>query len=223
MDYHLLHPLFDDSEEDYDIAIDYMANSMLGTGSVKVGVIGDDGEPIIDQQKVREITKRFIASSYGKNLKTIANAGLVEEVFFDKYADSILKYLKYAGYEAFYVELMPHDFSRIAIESSIRKNKNFKGYMPWNPNIIWNDFSYGDNIEKNIVNPINQYENVSLIIKGVTNLKFLEYLYGINKQLWDKILEEINNGNTIDAVIKILPQFSYERIFNTVNLIHKYF
>lgn len=222
MDYHLMHPLFDSSDEDMDIAADYMVNSMLGSGSTKVGIIGDDGEPIIDQKKVRAITKEFIKNSYGKNLKTIANFGLVEEVFYEKYADSILDYLQYAGYQAYYVEMKPWMFSHIAMFKYMRDNDSIRGLAQWDPRDEWKNFAYGDNIERNIMNPTNQYASVTLVIRKLSNKGFLKALYGNNAEVLSAIFANIDAGKAVDVSIRVLPQFSYEKIFNLINMIHRY-
>lgn len=222
MDYHLIHPLFDNSDEDMDIAADYMVNSMLGSGSTKVGIIGDDGEPIIDQKKVRAITKEFIKNSYGKNLKTIANFGLVEEVFYEKYADSILEYLQYAGYQAYYVEMKPWMFSHIAMFKYMRDNDSIRGLAQWDPRDEWKNFAYGDNIERNIMNPTNQYASVTLVIRKLSNKGFLKALYGNNTEVLSAIFANIDAGKAVDVSIRVLPQFSYEKIFNLINMIHRY-
>lgn len=222
MDYHLIHPLFDSSDDDMDIAADYMVNSILGSGSTNIGVIGDDGEPIIDQKKVRAITKEFIKNSYGKNLKTMANFGLVEEVFYDKYADSILEYLQYAGYQAYYVEMKPWEFSHIAMLKYMRNNSSIAGLAQWDPKDEWNNFAYGDNIEKNIMNPSNQYASVILVIRKLTNKDFMKALYGNNAETLSAIFASIDAGKAVDVSIRVLPQFSYEKIFNLINMIHKY-
>lgn len=230
MDNRCIHPLFE--KTDYNAALEYLTNR-VEDGIADIGfdmssIFEEDG--FIDEEKIgafdilkNTVLKSILESAYGVNVVKMANYAIVEDIFIKKYYKSILSYMDTIGLDAYYVKIYPHSIIP-ALISNRSKSPNFKPMNLWDPNKEWNLMDMeSTNIEKNILNPINHFYHISMIIKDVDNDDFINALYKNSPiSLKNRIKRERSKGNKINVCVKLLPFDSYDKIFDFVNILHKY-
>lgn len=218
--------LFDpDQRED---AIDYLANHMGNTmvaGIAGVDENGDFQEVSPDQLPKELLSSMFrslVENAYGVNAVDMANYLRVEEIFHEKYKDSILSYLHYVGIDANYVVYKPS----MLVPFILARKASQPGFVPpmaFNPMKKWKSLAYGNDPLTNLTNPINSYEHVYLSINGIRNEGFTNFVFNSNAKAREYIAKTYNEGKAINVNLALLPNKSLDPIANIVAAIHKYF
>ena len=218
--------LFNDDQ--VEEAIDYLANHMGNT--MVAGVIGEseDGEfrefpaDQVPTELLKPLFKQLVTNAYGVNIVDMANYLCVENLFHEKYKDSILAYLHYVGIDANYVVYKPS----MLVPFILAKRASESGFVPpmaFNPNRRWKSLAYGNDPLANLINPINSYEHVYLSINNIRNEGFARFIFNTNAQAKEYIAKTFNEGKAININLALLPNKSLDPIANIVSAIHKYF
>lgn len=214
MNYKGLYPLYTNSKEDKEEALEYLVRDMDKALNSAIGYIHIDGTDEILSDKTPDdikdyIFRNIIISMYGENTSNIANFKIVQQVLLDKYYDYFLKYIELCGYRASYVYMFPSTISTqyIALKS---KDKNFIPYNRWNPKEYWSDYSYDPlNKRKNILNPLNGMMHLYINIYGSSekernNIILLKNYF--NGNLYGNYMNERSHSI---LTIKLLPSKNF--------------
>lgn len=217
--------LFDPDQREE--AVEYLANHMGNT--MVAGIVGEteDGEfqEVSPDQVPTELLipmfRNLVENAYGVNAVDMANYLRVEEVFHEKYKDSILTYLNYIGIEANYVVYKPS----ILVPYILALKASQPGFVPpmaFNPMKKWKSLAYGNDPLTNLTNPINSYDHVYLNITNIRNEGFTNFIFNANPQAREYIAKAYNEGKAINVNLALLPNKSLDPIANIVAAIHKY-
>lgn len=229
MDYRYIYPLYEKSDTDearYFLA-DKMAKDVKtkkdsGIGIIREGEFGPEQVPLSDapQEYIRAIFENIVATAYGVNIALMANYTKVEDIFFEKYQPSILRYFYFCGVKAKFTTIYKGSISAKLLAYRSQNDKNFVPLSLWNPTQEWKSMKYTDNCNINIMNPINTCAETVLEIDGDIPYKFIEELSARDIEGY---FTESNPGVYNHINIKVLPSKTYKPIINLTRLIHKYF
>lgn len=217
MDYTYIHPLF--TEDDREMAIDFLSDNMIKNANVAIcGISSEDNQASIvnaqhpDKALLKRMTKQIIERLYGVNVVKMANYAQVQEIFYDKYASYIIRYLSYCGINANLIYFTPSSISPYAIKKYIINNPN-KPLGHYNPRNHWK-FEVKHTVEGNIMNPLNGMDIVILRLTGVK-----EYMPTLIKALFcrNPTPDELEYDN-LD--LKILPSDSVSNILDLVRVLN---
>lgn len=216
MDYRYIHPLY--TGNDYESARNYLADSLYNS------IISNapDGD-LRGTEALRAATKDMVTAIYGVNLIRMANFYTVQDIVVNKYIDSMLKYMDLCEVNCRFIEVRYPDIIPriIAIKA---QQPDFKPLTPYNPRLEW-DLSYGSDVAKNLMNPLNSMSHYFLELNAISNYKFVREIapcyYGdrINDQIdkWEK------ENSLLWLSLKILPSDNLHNINILIKSIHKYF
>ena len=217
MDYRYIHPMF--TEDDEDMAVNFLVDRMIENATVAVynGEMEGDQPNIISAQHLnkdflRQITRQTVKRLYGVNIVNMANYAQVQDIFYNKYAAYIIKYLDYCGIDASLAYFTPSSITPYAIKKYAINNPN-KPLAYYRPNIHWK-FEVKHNIEGNIMNPLNGMDIVVLRLNGIK-----EYMPVLIKALFcrDALPDELEYDR-LD--LKILPTNSISNILDLVRILN---
>lgn len=218
-------PLFEGS--DYQAAKDFMVGKYMraqkddSSSSIVIMAQDENGNTVppesVPDSLLQQIIESSVTYAFGKNLWKIANFHKVQDTFVNKYQDSILNFLAANDIDARIISFQPiAAMGSIIIESLLSTDNTISH---WNPNEDW-DFYYTDDVSRNRMNPMNTLQHVTIEVAGVTNRDFIKSIY---PDKYEAIFENLDNGKSITANIKILPSSNYEGILSFVNTIHRCF
>lgn len=217
MDYTYIHPMF--TEDDRDSAIDFLADRMIDTTNIAIyGGENQDGEPNLipaqhlSKEFVREMTRGMVDKMYGVNVITMANFAQVQDIFYDKYASYLIKYLNLCGIKAELAMFCPSSISPYALAKYVQQNQN-KPLAHYNPNKHWT-FKVSDDIGVNLMNPLNGMDIVILRLRGIK-----EYMYSLIKAMYmrEPTPDELEYN---DLDLKILPMASMSELLDLVRILN---
>lgn len=208
-------PLYE--EEDRDLAIDAIYDYLIGNNKPDQKFLYSESFDLMEMMDP-SIVKESIIRSYGVNIHTMANFLSVQNAYFSKYMDSIIKYLKYCGQDAYITTIKPALITPFSIIKLFKSGKLNTVIPYWDPNTKWKNFEFTDNYAINIINPINIFYISDLVIKHADR-EFVEYLSrntGLNN-----LLE--NRSFPSDFSMRLLPSCNPCALIEVVKLIHNYF
>lgn len=217
MDYTYIHPTF--TEEDRDYAIDFLADRMIDTANIAIyGGENQDGEPnLISAQHLgkeflRSMTKGMVDRMYGVNVVTMANFAQVQDIFYEKYASYLIKYLNLCGVKAELAMFCPSSISAYALSKYVQEHQD-RPLAHYNPNKHWT-FEVSNDIEVNLMNPINGMDIVVLRLRGIK-----KYMPTLAKHLFlrEATPDELEYN---DLDLKILPMMNMSELLDLVRILN---
>lgn len=217
MDYRYIHPLY--TNDDYESARDYLADNVHH--QIHFDGLGDN-EP--DPKLLKAISRNVVTSLFGVNLIRMANYSVVQQFVVDKYLNSIMNYFKYCGVDARLIEIQYPKFIPYALAHRAQQ-KDFKPLKQFDPNVEWGSLDYTNNVDLNLVNPLNSMSHYFLDINGITKYNFVKEIAPLyfGNRVDEDILQWEKEKKTIFIKLKILPDDNLYRINKLVKSIHKYF
>lgn len=229
MDYRYIYPLYEKS--DIDEARYFLADKMAkdvkkeknsGIGIIREGEFGPEQIPLSNapEEYIRTIFENIVSTAYGINIVLMANYIKVEDVFFEKYLPSILRYFYFCGVKAEFTTVYKGSISAKLLTYRSQKDENFIPLSLWNPMQEWKSMKYTNNCNINIMNPINTCAETILQIDGDIPYKFIEELSARDIEGY---FTKNNMGIYTHIDINVLPSKTYKSIINLTRLIHKYF
>lgn len=214
MDYRYIHPLF--TEDDKDNAIDYLARNMMNSGIITVSDSDNINSP-----ELLMLCRRLIKSMYGVNTIRMANFHRVQEVFKEKYLDSLYKYLYYCNIDTKIIDIdMPYIMHKILMFKS--QEEGFRQLIYFDPNIEW-DLSYTTDIDRNLINPLNSLHRVFIELR---NLSQYDFIREISQKFFDNKFDVDDwqrRNKMVNLDLMLLPCDNFNVIHELTKSIHKYF
>lgn len=217
-----IHRIFDNSE--YELALDYLSNSLYNSGTLSFAAADQGSMDILKnpnfEQAAMGIVRHIVKELYGINIVQMANYMSVQEVFNNIYSDSIERYIHYCHAGIVLCKLIQPSIS-FYINKLIVNNIARYGIMEeqkWDPSKIW-DFKHIEesNKLKKLSNPLNGFDH--------TYLYFLNPSYSSDaiRELDSRNIGFINNPLERYYIVQLLPDNNYNKILNTIEILHKYF
>lgn len=216
MNYRYIAPMF--TANDYDLAKDFLSVNMY-----KAITKNMPKKDIPNEDTVKKIAEKMVETMYGKNIIMMANFYVVQDTIVNKYIDRITKYLSNVGIQSDYVELKyPEIIPEVILMKS--QDEDFKPLTPFNPNEEW-DLEYGNDIEKNLMNPLNTLSHYYIEMKSIREYDFLESIStSIYRNSISERIKYWRKENTpVDLCIKVLPSDNLYSINILTKNIYKYF
>lgn len=217
MDYTYIHPRF--TEDDRDFAIDFLADRMIDNTNIAIyGGENQDGEPNLipaqhlSKEFLKAMTRGMVDKMYGVNVIAMANFAQVQDIFYDKYASYIIKYLDLCGISSDLVMFCPSSISPYAMTKYIEGNNN-RPLAHYNPTQHWN-FNVSNDVGVNLMNPLNGMDIVILRLKGIR-----EYMYPLMKAIYmrEPTQDELEY-NELD--LKILPMENISELLDLIRILN---
>ena len=217
MDYRYIYPLY--TENDKDLALMALTQYIENNNRIEFEVTHDGEFTQVPSIVPREYIQNIILDNYGVNIITMANALAMQDLFFGKYMNHIIKYLDLLGVKHYITYMRP---SILITEKSIDKliSSNINRNTYWNSNKVWTDMSYKNDTNYNIFNPLNIFYQVDLSFVKIDNKDFIDFLAK------DSAFQGDINTKTegpININIRILPTLIPTRMLRLIKAIHKYF
>ena len=217
MDYTYIHPMF--TEDDRDLAIDFLADRMIDSASIALYNGEDDrGDPNLlsaqhlSKEFLKSLTTGMIEKMYGVNIITMANFAQVQDIFYDKYASYLIKYLNLCGIKAQIINFCPSSISPYAMAKYIQDNPN-KPLAHFNPKSRWS-FEASQDPGINLMNPLNGMDIVILRLRDIK-----EHVPVLLRFLFqrDPTPDELEYNN-LD--LKILPNNNISELMDLVRILN---
>lgn len=210
MDYKYIHPVF--TEDDKDIAIDFLANQLLEMITIYNEKTEVDKAQHLSKNFLKQLFMDIVKKLYGVNVVTMANFSQVQKIFYDKYAAYIIKYLNLCGINAQIVNFCPTSVSPYAISKYMQYHSN-KPLSYFDPNDHWN-FQISNDIGVNLMNPLNIMDIVILRLRDIK-----EYMPDLIRALFkrDATKDELEYNN-LD--LKILPNNDISELMDLVRILN---
>lgn len=216
MDNRYIFPLY--TEDEYELARDYLASCMYNN-MIESECVNIEGE------KLKSSLSEMITQMYGVNLVRMANYRMVQDIIVNKYIDSIFFYLRSCKVKSNIIQL---DYQDI-IPQIIAYKSQQPGFIPYkrfNPSEKWN-FTYGDNIEKNLMNPLNGFPHYYIELVNLDNYDFMREIassyHNYSNDLYDKANEWEAENIKVTLAFKVLPACNLHDINVLIMAMHKYF
>ena len=212
-------PLFKPNE--LQSANEYLSNYLIDQKSINIisGIAIDNMDMSEIKYYMRDIINEICKNMYGINSPQIANFIIVQNFVYGKLKDSLLNYMKYTGLDGNIIDWYPSYYISSLIAKFVKEN----GFKPsekfWDPNKLW-DFQGDIPQEASLVNPINGFMHMTLILKNIDNSEFLLFL-NRNGILSSKDIENDDIRNKLE--IKLLPYNNFNKVLNIANAIFKYY
>ena len=228
MNFKFIHPLFDD--RDVEAASTYMATLM--SNSDRIAVQDGDNSTDIDPSIVSAIIKGYIQNSMGKHVVDISNFAIVQEKFYQVYANAYENFLKFAKLDAKIVyfngaaQMLPYVLPRA---SSKLKDGVIRPYNPKDE--YWNLLDSRIFPREDLASPIIGYHDVVLTIK-TDNFEFADEAWYLSNECArssknPRIMKSINARvlaeEPVELSFRLLPNKDYVIIHRVLSLLHKYF
>lgn len=217
MDYTYIHPMF--TEDDRDLAIDFLADRMIDSANIAIySGQTEDGQPNLlpaqhlGKEFLKQMTTGMVERLYGVNVITMANFAQVQDIFYDKYAAYLIKYLNFCGINAQIVNFCPSSISPYAMKKYIQENPN-KPLAYFNPNQSWT-FQVSNDIGINLMNPLNGMDIVILRLRDIK-----EHMPVLVRALFQREAtpDELEYNN-LD--LKILPNNNISELMDLVRILN---
>lgn len=216
MTYRFVHPLYD--ERDLDNAVEYMANAMTASGKFIIQS-GDNDSNVIDNSAVSEIIKGFIKNSMGNHVVEIANFSLVQDKFYEIYADAYQDFLKYANIDHCITYFTGGGIMLPFILSKMH-DKIAGQINPYNPKANWDLLKSRRTPMQDLSNPINGHHDVTLYINNCKNCDFISEAFCLSREFNQKDSFDPKKGS---ISFRLLPNSDYLIIQRVLKLLHKHF
>lgn len=218
MHYTYIHPLYDKGDE--ELALNHIAEYVENNNLPEYDATNINHEDFVEAPLLvsREQTENLLKMQYGKNLITIGNILLTQDLFFKHYMNHMCKYLDTLGIRNFCSYFRPSSFTGQYIVHMYITGKKNVPLKYWNPEVDWIDLSYTNDVDINLTNPLNNFYSASIDIYGVTNDEFItaiSRLYGMN-------LKRVDKSKPSNLSLKLLPAFTPLTIIKVVEAMHKY-
>ena len=217
MDYTYIHPTF--TEDDRDYAIEFLADRMIDISSIAIySGEKEDGEPNLipaqhlSKEFLKSMTKGMVDRMYGVNAVTMANFAQVQDIFYDKYASYLIRYLNLCGIKAELAMFCPSSISPYALSKYIQEHQN-QPLMHYDPNKHWT-FKVSNDVGVNLMNPINGMDIVVLRLRGIK-----KYMPTLIKHLFlrEATSDELEYN---DLDLKILPMMNMSELLDLVRILN---
>ena len=212
MDYRYIYPLY--TKDDYESARDYLADSLYKN----ITSNAPEGMPP-NMEALRAATKDMVVAMYGVNLIRIANFHAVQDIVVNKYVGSIVSYMNLCGIKCRSIEVQyPKIIPQIIAYKA--QQPDFKPLVQFNPRVEW-DLSYGSDIAKNLMNPLNSMSHYFLELSAIYQYKFVREIAPIyyGNAFDDQIDTWEKENKLLWLTLKILPS---DNLHNINILIKRY-
>ena len=234
MDYKYIYPLYE--EEEVEEASDFITDTIIqkfGSGTIKTLEKDFNGDmkainlEELPETILKDMLRNLVFNAYGVNAPLMANYFKVEDVYLNRFETHIVKYLDLKGFKA---ESISFDKKGIVLKKlgELFMEPGFKPISRWNPKEKWVSMEYTNDMETNLMNPINQCFSTILSIeskcpnKYVIADKFVDML-GMMCYKYSITQKQESTDKIFGLRINILPTSTYQSIIKLAQLIHKYF
>ena len=218
MHFTYMHPLYDKGDE--ELALDHIAEYIENNNLPEYNATNVNNEEFCKAPLLvpREQTESILKIQYGKNILSMGNVLLTQDLFFKYYMNHMCKYLDILGIKNYCSYFRPSTFTGQYIIRMYITGKKKVPLKYWNPEIDWIDLSYTNDIDTNLTNPLNNFYTASIDIYGITSDAFIQtigQIYGMNINRKDK-------SKPSNISLKLLPAFTPFTMIKVVEAMHKY-
>ena len=215
-----IHPLY--TKEDIDDAQHYLATILASN----IDILNPEGNPISNDKEAKfrqdpnlnDMLCDIVNVTLGVNTIDFANMHKVQDMYLDRYRDSLVKYATYAGYNAFTVDISISKLIPFIMSQNMKKS-SFTQYRYWDPRVRW-DLSYTDDVYTNMTNPSNSLLSSYVMISGMTDKNFVHKFSRFYSFDIETMCRKIDEGHPATFSIKLLPAKDYTPIMELMQTIH---
>ena len=206
------------TSNDKELALEHVSEYLEGNNRYEQLALTNKYEKIIMPPNIKGEIQKVTEMTYGVNIVTIGNFLKTQDLFFGNYMPHWIKYLTDFEYRARCIYMKPASYTVSYIIMNYQKILQNKPLLHWDPNAIWTDLSYNpNNIQKNLMNPLNSFYDAYLTIDGINNPMIFSEL--------DKLFEVNHNTDSVTRYgisIRVLPSKNPNFMQAITKILHKY-
>lgn len=211
-------PLFKYTE--FDRASEYLVRNLKESGIEMIELDNSIKEQLPDFQVDRlidAILTQMVNQMYGKNIPQMANFLLVQKTVISKFEQRLINYMKLVNLEGELIVWTPSSITAGVLFHKANQIE-FDPLTRWNPNELW-DFNDEIDSDKELLNPLNGFLHMYLILKNVNNPKFLFDLCNAGILTEKEIKDADYSFNELK--IQLLPYNNFNRVLNVAHAIFR--
>lgn len=227
MNFRFVHPLFDN--RDVEAASTYMATIMANSDHITI----QDGDNATDISPavISTIVKGYVQNAMGDHVVDISNFALVQEKFYEVYANAYENFLKYANIDATITYFVGSAYILPYVMPIVSKKVKDGILRAYNPkDKYWDLLESRKRPKEDVTNPIIGNHDVELSITTANEDFIDEAWYLSNECLRDtdgsinrRISYELLKSKPATLTFRLLPNKDYVIIQRVLKLLHKHF